>query len=79
MANLRGKMKKLQTAILKRGMVVKINQSQFYSTEPHDYFLSHYHTGRVLQSGKEGMENQRLRDIKDLLYGRPDLLPTGYL
>ena len=31
MANLRGKMKKLQTALVKRGMIIKINQRQFYS------------------------------------------------
>lgn len=31
--NLIGKMKKLQTAILKRGLVIKINSSQFYSAE----------------------------------------------
>lgn len=33
MANLRGKMKKLQTALVKRGMIIKINQRQFYSEE----------------------------------------------
>ena len=33
MANLRGKMKKLQTAIVKKGMVIKINQNQFYSED----------------------------------------------
>lgn len=33
MANLRGKMKKLQTALVKRGMIVKINQRQFYSED----------------------------------------------
>ena len=33
MANLKGKVKKLQTAIVKRGMVIKINQNQFYSEE----------------------------------------------
>ena len=32
-ANLKGKMKKLQTAIIKCGMIVKINQNQFYSEE----------------------------------------------
>ena len=33
MANLKGKMKKLQTAIVKSGLVIKINQNQFYSAE----------------------------------------------
>lgn len=31
--NLRGKMKKLQTAIVKTGLVIKINSNQFYSDE----------------------------------------------
>lgn len=31
--NLNGKMKKLQTAIIKDGFVVKINTNQFYSDE----------------------------------------------
>ena len=33
MANLRNKMKKLQTAIIKAGVPVKVNQIQFYSNE----------------------------------------------
>ena len=33
MAYLRGKMKKLQTALVKRGMIIKINQRQFYSED----------------------------------------------
>ena len=41
MANLRGKMKKLQTAIIKRGMVVKINQSQFYSADQNRMITSY--------------------------------------
>lgn len=31
--NLKGKMKKLQTAILKTGLVIKIHTNQFYSAE----------------------------------------------
>lgn len=31
--NLNGRMKKLQTAIIKAGLVVKINTNQFYSDE----------------------------------------------
>ena len=31
--NLKGKMKKLQTAIVKTGLVIKINTNQFYSDE----------------------------------------------
>ena len=41
MANLRGKMKKLQTAIIKRGMVVKINQNQFYSEDQNRMITSY--------------------------------------
>lgn len=41
MANLKGKMKKLQTAIIKRGMVVKINQNQFYSEEQNRMITSY--------------------------------------
>ena len=33
MANLKGKVKKLQTAIVQRGLIVKINQNQFYSAD----------------------------------------------
>lgn len=33
MANLKGKVKKLQTAIVQRGLIIKINQNQFYSEE----------------------------------------------
>lgn len=31
--NLNGRMKKLQTAIIKTGLVIKINSSQFYSAD----------------------------------------------
>lgn len=31
--NLKGKIKKLQTAIIKQGLIIKINQSQFFSKE----------------------------------------------
>lgn len=33
MANLKGKVKKLQTAIVQCGLIVKINQNQFYSND----------------------------------------------
>lgn len=33
MANLKGKVKKLQTAIVQRGLIIKINQNQFYSND----------------------------------------------
>lgn len=40
-ANLKGKMKKLQTAIIKCGMVVKINQNQFYSEDQNRMITSY--------------------------------------
>lgn len=33
LANLKGKVKKLQTAIVQRGLIIKINQNQFYSED----------------------------------------------
>jgi hypothetical protein len=33
LANLKGKVKKLQTAIVQRGLIIKINQNQFYSKD----------------------------------------------
>ena len=33
MANLKGKVKKLQTAIVQYGLIIKINQNQFYSDD----------------------------------------------
>lgn len=39
--NLRGRMKKLQTAILNTGLVIKINQSQFFSVEQKSMITSY--------------------------------------
>ena len=33
--NLNGKLKKLQTALVKKGIIIKINTNQFYSEEQH--------------------------------------------
>jgi hypothetical protein len=33
LANLKGKVKKLQTAIVQCGLIIKINQNQFYSDD----------------------------------------------
>lgn len=53
--DLRGKMKKLQTAIIKSGLIIKVNTNQFYSEEqarvinvyrvctPVIYFSEKYH------------------------------------
>lgn len=40
--NLKGKMKKLQTAIVKTGLVIKINSYQFYSDEQKRMITSYY-------------------------------------
>ena len=40
-ANLRGKMKKLQTAIVKSGLIIKINQNQFYSDDQNRMITSY--------------------------------------
>ena len=57
--NLRGKLKKLQTAILKAGLVIKINQNQFFSDDqkrmitsyrictPIDYYSEKYHEWKL--------------------------------
>ena len=41
MANLKGKMKKLQTAIVKSGLIIKINQNQFYSADQNRMITSY--------------------------------------
>lgn len=40
-ANLKGKMKKLQTAIVKSGLIIKINQNQFYSADQNRMITSY--------------------------------------
>lgn len=57
--NLKGKMKKLQTAIVKTGLVIKIHTNQFYSAEqkrmitsyrvctPIDYYSEKYEEWKV--------------------------------
>ena len=57
--NLRGKLKKLQTAILKTGLVIKVNQNQFFSDDqkrmitiyrictPGDYYSEKYHEWKM--------------------------------
>ena len=39
--NLRGKMKKLQTAIIKTGIVIKVNTNQFFSDEQNRVITSY--------------------------------------
>ena len=57
--NLKGKLKKLQTAILKTGLVIKVNQNQFFSDDqkrmitiyrictPVDYYSEKYHEWKM--------------------------------
>lgn len=54
--NLRGKMKKLQAAILKNGLVVKINSSQFYSDDQKRMITSYRLCTPVLYYSKKYKE-----------------------
>ena len=49
MANLRGKMKKLQAALVKNGLIVKINQNQFYS-EDQKRMITSYHIALLVDT-----------------------------
>lgn len=65
MANLRGKMKKLQTAIIKRGMVVKINQNQFYS-EDQNRMITSYRIITPIESYNLGKKEWKTKDYEVL-------------
>ena len=65
MANLRGKMKKLQTAIIKRGMVVKINQNQFYS-EDQNRMITSYRIITPVECYNQGKKEWKTKDYEVL-------------
>ena len=65
MANLRGKMKKLQTAIIKCGMVVKINQSQFYSADQ-NRMISSYRIITPVECYYPGKKEWKTKDYEIL-------------
>lgn len=67
MANLNGKMRKLQTAIVKSGVPIKINQTQFYS-EDQQRMITQYH---VLTTSKEWDEKK-----EKLVYHNEEILKT---
>ena len=62
MANLKGKVKKLQTAIIKRGMVVKINQSQFYSADQ----ITSYRIITPVECYNQGKKEWKTKDYEVL-------------
>ena len=61
LANLKGKAKKLQTALVKNGVIVKINQNQFYS-EDQKRMITQY---RVIKTDKVFDENKNIEVKKD--------------
>lgn len=65
LANLRGKMKKLQTAIIKRGMVVKINQNQFYS-EDQNRMITSYRIITPVEFYNQGKKEWKTKDYEVL-------------
>lgn len=54
MANLNGIAKKLQKAILQKGLVIKMGTSQFYSVEQNRLITMYILTTRVLERKKNG-------------------------
>ena len=63
MANLRGKMKKLQTALVKRGMIIKINQRQFYS-EDQNRMITSYSIVTPVECYYPGKEEWILKNMR---------------
>lgn len=54
MANLNGIVKKLQKAILQKGLVIKMGTSQFYSVEQNRLITMYILSTRVLEQKKNG-------------------------
>lgn len=65
MANLKGKTKKLQTAIIKRGMIVKINQNQFYSVDQNRMITS-YRIITPVECYNQGKREWKTKDYEIL-------------
>lgn len=65
MANLRGKMKKLQTALVKRGMIIKINQRQFYS-EDQSRMITSYSIVTPVECYYPGKEEWKIKEYEIL-------------
>ena len=61
--NLRGKMKKLQTAIIKTGLIIKINQNQFYSAEQNRMITSYCVTTPITYYSEKKQE-WKVRDYE---------------
>lgn len=64
MANLNSIMKKLQRAILQKGLVIKLNTSQFHSTDQNRMITMYMLSTPVTQRNKDG--EWRIKDYEIL-------------
>lgn len=65
MANLKGKVKKLQTAIVQRGLIIKINQNQFYS-EDQKRTITMYRILTPVYTFKKNRQEWKMEDFEIL-------------
>lgn len=65
MANLKGKVKKLQTAIVQRGLIIKINQNQFYS-EDQKRMITMYRILTPVYTFKKNRQELKMEDFEIL-------------
>lgn len=65
MANLKGKVKKLQTAIVQSGLIIKINQNQFYS-EDQKRMISIYRVLTPVYTFKKNKQEWKIEDYEIL-------------
>lgn len=66
MANLKGKMKKLQTALVKSGVLVKINQYQFYS-EDQKRMITQYRVVETNQNTRKDTEKLKTCSMVEVI------------
>ena len=73
--NLKGKMKKLQTAIVKTGLVIKIHTNQFYSAEQKRMITSYrvctpslYYSERYKEYRNGDMEILKTCSMPDVIF-----------
>lgn len=67
MANLKGKVKKLQTAIVQRGLIIKINQNQFYS-EDQKRMITIYRIFTPVEWKTEDYEILKTASIQEVIF-----------
>ena len=65
MANLKGKIKKLQTALVKSGIRVKVNQLQFYSQDQ-NRMITQYHICTQQEKYNQKKEKYEVKDVEIL-------------